>query len=70
MSEEPRPDVAGDWFAAMRRGDWEAAWRATTREAFLDYLERGYTVVAFHRGDGRELPFYELARPAGMEPTA
>jgi hypothetical protein len=25
------PDVAGDWFAAMRRGDWEAAWRATDR---------------------------------------
>jgi hypothetical protein len=25
------PDVADDWFAAMRRGDWEAAWRATDR---------------------------------------
>jgi hypothetical protein len=25
------PDVSGDWFAAMRRGDWEAAWRATDR---------------------------------------
>jgi hypothetical protein len=23
--------VSGDWFAAMRRGDWEAAWRATDR---------------------------------------
>jgi hypothetical protein len=25
------PDVSGDWLAAMRRGDWEAAWRATDR---------------------------------------
>jgi hypothetical protein len=25
------PDVAGDWLAAMRRGDWEQAWRATDR---------------------------------------
>ena len=25
------PDVADDWVAAMRRGDWEAAWRATDR---------------------------------------
>lgn len=31
MSQEPLPDVADDWFAAMRRGDWEAAWRATDR---------------------------------------
>jgi hypothetical protein len=29
LSGGPRPDVAGAWFAAMRRGDWEAAWRAT-----------------------------------------
>jgi hypothetical protein len=28
---EALPDVSGDWFAAMRRGDWEAAWRATDR---------------------------------------
>lgn len=25
------PDVADDWFAAMRRGDFEQAWRATDR---------------------------------------
>lgn len=31
MTLEPLPDVSGDWFAAMRRGDWEAAWRATDR---------------------------------------
>lgn len=31
MSTAPSPDVAGDWFAAMRRGDFEAAWRATDR---------------------------------------
>lgn len=31
MSGTDRPDVADDWFAAMRRGDWEAAWRATDR---------------------------------------
>jgi hypothetical protein len=31
LSEALLPDVSGDWFAAMRRGDWEAAWRATDR---------------------------------------
>ena len=31
MSEPALPDVSGDWFAAMRRGDWEVAWRATDR---------------------------------------
>lgn len=31
MSQPALPDVSGDWFAAMRRGDWEAAWRATDR---------------------------------------
>lgn len=31
MSDEATPDVAHAWFAAMRRGDWEAAWRATDR---------------------------------------
>lgn len=31
MSGAALPDVSGDWFAAMRRGDWEAAWRATDR---------------------------------------
>lgn len=31
MSGTDRPDVADDWFAAMRRGDWQAAWRATDR---------------------------------------
>lgn len=28
---DPLPDVSGDWLAAMRRGDWEAAWQATDR---------------------------------------
>lgn len=37
MSED-LPDVSGDWFAAMRRGDWEAAWRATDR---LEVPRRG-----------------------------
>jgi hypothetical protein len=31
LSEPALPDVSSDWFAAMRRGDWEAAWRATDR---------------------------------------
>ena len=47
-----------------------ADWRATTRAAFLDHLARGYAIVAFQRGDGHELPYYELARddrPAGTE---
>jgi predicted GNAT superfamily acetyltransferase len=42
-----------------------AAWRAVTRAAFLAYLGRGYAVEAFQRGDDDELPYYELARPAG-----
>jgi predicted GNAT superfamily acetyltransferase len=47
------------------------AWRATTRDAFVAYLGRGYRIVAFQRGDdavpARELPYYELARDAGPE---
>lgn len=31
MSDTAPPDVAADWLAAMRLGDWEAAWRATDR---------------------------------------
>lgn len=31
MSRSALPDVSGDWFAAMRRGDFESAWRATDR---------------------------------------
>jgi hypothetical protein len=31
LSGNDLPDVSGDWFAAMRRGDWELAWRATDR---------------------------------------
>jgi hypothetical protein len=31
LSADALPDVSGDWFAAMRRGDFEAAWRATDR---------------------------------------
>lgn len=46
-----------------------AAWRATTREAFLTYLGRGYVVSGFHRGAGDELPCYELALPANVQPA-
>ncbi|HET8747659.1 MAG TPA: hypothetical protein VFM98_18820 [Ramlibacter sp.] len=31
MSEAATDSVGADWLAAMRRGDWEAAWRATDR---------------------------------------
>jgi hypothetical protein len=31
LSEERLPDISGEWLAAMRRGDWESAWRATDR---------------------------------------
>jgi hypothetical protein len=31
LSEFTPPDVSGDWLAAMRRGDFGAAWRATDR---------------------------------------
>jgi hypothetical protein len=31
LSPSDLPDVSGAWLAAMRRGDWEAAWRATDR---------------------------------------
>ncbi len=39
------------------------AWRATTRQAFLWYLERGYRVVGFVSGDPEGRCFYVLARP-------
>jgi chorismate synthase len=45
-----------------------AAWRETTRRAFLDYLGRGYGIVGFHRGDDGQPPCYELARANGRAP--
>src|SRR5687767_8002792 len=42
-----------------------AVWREVTREAFVSYLARGYRVVGFQRGEGDELPSYELS-PRGM----
>ena len=45
-----------------------AAWRATTRAAFLAYLGRGYVVSGFQRGTGEELAYYELAAPALARP--
>ncbi len=38
------------------------AWRDTTREAFVEYLRRGYRVSGFHRSEGRG--FYRLT-PGG-----
>jgi predicted GNAT superfamily acetyltransferase len=42
-----------------RRG----VWRQVTRAAFESYLGRGYEVVGFRRGQGGELPSYELSAP-------
>jgi predicted GNAT superfamily acetyltransferase len=42
--------------------DVARAWRHTTREAFLGYLQRGYHVSGFHRTEGRG--FYRLTRAA------
>jgi predicted GNAT superfamily acetyltransferase len=41
--------------------DRREIWRAVTREAFLTYLGWEYEVVGFRRGDGDELPYYELS---------
>jgi predicted GNAT superfamily acetyltransferase len=46
-----------------------AVWRDVTREAFASYLARGYEVVGFRRGQGDELPSYELS-PRGQESSA
>jgi predicted GNAT superfamily acetyltransferase len=43
-----------------------AVWRAVTREAFLSYLNRGYEVTGFRRGEPDQLPYYELS-PASTE---
>jgi predicted GNAT superfamily acetyltransferase len=40
--------------------DLARAWRDTTREAFLGYLQRGYRVSGFHRAEGRG--FFHLTR--------
>ena len=45
--------------------DTALEWRMSTREAFLHYLERGYRVTRFDRGDGSALPAYELTSPSG-----
>ena len=46
--------------------DRRAVWRQVTREAFASYLARGYEVVGFRRGQGDELPAYELS-PRGQQ---
>jgi chorismate synthase len=46
--------------------DRREIWRAVTREAFLTYLQWGYEVVGFRRGEGDELPYYELS-PAKLK---
>ena len=46
-----------------------AVWRRVTREAFESYLARGYEVVGFRRGQGDELPSYELS-PRGRQSAA
>ena len=45
--------------------DTALEWRMTTRDAFLHYLERGYRVTGFDRGDGSTLPAYELTSTSG-----
>jgi predicted GNAT superfamily acetyltransferase len=54
-------------------GDRLAVWRQVTRAAFESYLGRGYEVVGFRRGQGDELPSYELSpselRSAAAVPT-
>ena len=37
-------------------------WRESTREAFITYLDRGYTIAGFTRGDGAEPGTYLLER--------
>ena len=44
------------------------AWRLAARQAITHYLARGYRVTAFHRGDERELPAYELTRSSSNHP--
>lgn len=42
--------------------DVALAWRLATRHAIMHYLARGYRITAFHRGNERDLPAYELSR--------
>jgi predicted GNAT superfamily acetyltransferase len=49
--------------------DRRAVWREVTREAFASYLARGYEVVGFRRGEGDELPSYELSPRAKARST-
>ena len=46
--------------------DRREIWRTVTREAFLTYLQWGYEVVGFRRGEREELPYYELS-PAKLK---
>ena len=48
--------------------DMALAWRLAVRQAITHYLARGYRVTAFHRGDERELPAYELTRSSSNHP--
>ncbi|MBV9880833.1 MAG: hypothetical protein JO180_10085 [Gemmatirosa sp.] len=62
LPEAPRVRIAVPRDLESLAADDRAAWRAVTREAFLAYLERGYAVVGFDRGDEERLPTYELER--------
>jgi predicted GNAT superfamily acetyltransferase len=61
LPQAPRIRIAIPHDLEAEPNERQAAWRAVTREAFLSYLNRGYQVVGFLRGDGRELPCYELS---------
>jgi predicted GNAT superfamily acetyltransferase len=61
LPRAPRVRIAIPHDLEAEPNDCHEAWRAVTREAFLTYLNWGYEVVGFRRGDGNELPCYELS---------
>ena len=55
--------IPNDIFAVLDADAAKATqWRETTRAAFVDYLDRGYSVAGFRRGDGAEPGAYLLAK--------
>jgi predicted GNAT superfamily acetyltransferase len=55
--------IPNDIFAVLDADAAKATqWRETTRQAFITYLDRGYSVAGFRRGEGAESGAYMLIK--------
>jgi predicted GNAT superfamily acetyltransferase len=66
LPDAPRVRIAipNDIFTVLEADPVSAhAWRASTRRAFMWYLQHGYSITGFDRADGTEPAMYLLQHP-------